>query len=522
MTVLTALCVIALFFIVPFLIGNIYYAVFHKKTMGVASIYLSGMAFMYAGLLGIQLFIIKFKFNFLTASRIYSWVCLGLIVLGGLSFVLNLLKKRISFEIAWSKNAWWIYGLIVLQGVLNIVLKNPYFENNALLEMTKVTMETGTIYEYNAFTKTVAVAGFPLSNKLMYLPVFYAYICGVFKVNPSILLNFIVPVVTFLSFYIVMCLWIRLLAKEYHVAWQKLLFALACIVQVGDGWMHSTSFHVLHEGYTGEAIFFGIIAVYLLYDLKNGRYLTALACMAAYPGLVKYDAVLDYVKNPNEFWMGENTYGAYLALFFAGVLFLLFNQKKMNWSLLNVNLTICTCAILVWERAMMQAKNKKEKIAVGVVLIFLLLLCGNMTIVSGATQWRSNRYGVPQKEYAVLNEVAKNAKDDVLQVMAYDSVNKWIRRTDFPIEPVVGYDAGMNNAKWYSYETYNEPEKELWELIHYESDQMESGLMVLKEEIPMDYIVTRCITEWIPIEGNPDIVCVIRTPEYLVYSVDKK
>ena len=41
------------------------------------------------------------------------------------------------------------------QGILYIGLKNPYFENNALLETTRVTLETGTIYKYNALPVSI-------------------------------------------------------------------------------------------------------------------------------------------------------------------------------------------------------------------------------------------------------------------------------------------------------------------------------------------------------------------------------
>lgn len=523
MTVLVSACLIALFFIIPYLAGNVYSLLFRKKTMGIISTYVSGMAIIYASLFVLQLAIIKLRFNFTDVTKIYPILFGVFIVLGSLCFVWKLCKeKSVLWDVVWSKKTIWIYAIIVLQGILYIFLKNPYFENNALLETTKVTMETGTIYEYNAFTGGEAVAGFPLSNKLMFLPMLYAYICSTFSISPVVLFNFIVPVVTFVSFYLVMNLWVQKLGEKHKVDGTMLLLFLVWIVQVGDSWSHSTAFRILHTGYMGEAIFFGVLFTYALYAIRNKCYFISVVCLLTFPGLIKYDAVFDFIKGFGGYWREGITYGGMLVIYIIALVYYINTHKKTSLHLLNLNLTIALSFAEIWMKVMRKESVKRRKAVGGFLLLGLLLMCGNMTFISGATQWRSNLYGAPKAEYELLKSIAADNEEADLKLMAHDELLCWVRRLDFEMVPVVGYDLGGNGIEWYSYETYDERHVELWESVHYVSADMEAELMKLKEDIPMDYIVVKRITELVPIYDNPELKCVYKTPSYLVYSVDKK
>ena len=523
MTILASVAVSILFFIIPFFVGNIYSLILGKKKIGIAGLYFSGMAIVYAGLFVIQLAVIKFKFNFSLVTKVYHIYFLTLIVLGVIAFLWKLLKeKTIKWDIAWEKRSWWIYGLILLQGILYIVLKNPYYENNALLETTNITMATETIYQYNAYSHLPAVAGFPLANKLMFLPVLYAYLSNVFGISPALLFNFIVPAVTFLGFYSVMILWVQRLAKEHNMKWQRLLTVLLVVIQVGDSWMHFTSFRVLHEGYSGEAIFFGILFVYGLYELKNKSYLICMACIAAFPGLVKYSAVTDFLKGFGGYWKDAATYGGMLLLYILAVAVYVVKHKKVGIHLFNLNLTICLLACEIWTSVMERANTRWRKGADGAMLFICLLLCGNITIISDATAWRTNPYGIGENEYEVLEMLSKESNDEAIRVIACEDVNRYICRGDFPIVPVVGYDINGGNTVWYSYETYDENHRELFECIEYPSEKTESEILRLKDEILIDYVVLKRVTEKLPIDNTDELKCVLETPSYLVYAVDKK
>lgn len=523
MTALTSIGLIALFFVIPYLVGNAYAAIFRKKTMGIARMYLSGMAIVYVGLFALQLLSVKLKFNFYEATQVYHIYFIALCVVGIVMFGIHSIKnKHMKCDIEWSKKAWWLYALIVLQGILCIVCKNPYFENNGLLETTQITMQTGTIYEYNAFSGEVADAGFPLSNKLMFLPVFYAYISTVFKINPIILFNFIVPAVTFISFYLVMILWVQKLEKEYGMKWQLLLTVLLWLVQIGDGWSNSTAFRVLHTGYMGEAVFFGVLFAYGLYEIKNKCYLTSLICLATFPGLIKYDTPFDFVKGFGGYWKEAAYYSKMTVLYIVSVIHYIAKNKKPSTHLLSLNLTICNEVAEIYAKLIKKETVKWHKVASGLVVAVLLLLCGNVSVISGATQWRSNVYGATKNEYEILVELSELAQDEPIRVLAYDEVNKWIRRLNFEIEPVVGYDMAGAGTWWYSYDEYDELHTEMWESIHKVTNDLEIELMAYKEEILMDYVVIERITEIPPIRENENLQCVLQTPSYFVYSVDKK
>lgn len=523
MTILISIGIIALFFCIPFLMGNVYAVVFRKNTIGIVRTYLSGLAIVYALLLVLQMAFVKLRFDFNDAAKVYNILFAGIGVLGLVCLLIRIFKKQgLKTDIVWSKKAWWIYALIVMQGILYIVLKNPYFENNSLWEITKITMQTGTIYEYNAFTGLQTVAGFPLSNKLMFLPVLYAYICTVFGINVAVMINYIAPVVTFITFYLVMILWIQKLGEEEKLEWTRLLIALVCIVQVGDAWSHSTSFRVLHTGYMGEAIFFGILLAYGLYEIKNRWYLIPCACVIAFPGLVKYDAVIVFAKALGEYWkeMGYNS--GMTVLFIVSAVIYIARNKKISPHLLNLNLTICVEFYRIWERVVSSENTELRKASNGIVLGALLLLCGNMTIISGAIEWRSNIYGATKTEYELLQNISEDiAKGKDVTVLAHDNINKWICKLDFPIETVVGYDYANNETGWYSYEEYDEELIQAWESIHV-LDGLLMEIDEVTDNLDIDYIILERITEILPIRDNPDYTCVIQGEDYLVYSVDKK
>ncbi len=522
MTVVSIVGLIVLYFAVPYLAGNAYGLFFRKKDMGIVATYLSGIAIVYAGLTALQLVVVKLKFNFDNLVMVYHLFFGMCILLGIVGFFVRMSKdKAVRWDITVSKKSLWIFGVILLQGILYIVLKNPYFEDNALLETARVTLETGAIYQYNAFTGNEAVAGFPLSNKLMFLPMLYAYISKLTGLDMALIFNFVLPVVTFISFYLVMVLWLQQVSEEYKMKWETALFMFVWIVQVGDGWNHATVFRVLHSGYTGEAVFFGVLAAYALYAIKNKSYFIALLGFATFPGLIKYDAVIDLVKS---FGMYREESAFYTGMMLVYILLLIYwigKDKKITTKLLNLNLIIALSAAAVWNRVVCQEKNLRKKMINGVVIFLVLLMCGNVKLISDETEWRSNAYGAGKKEYELLKMLEDDSKAEVLKLAACDEVAKWIKRLDFEIEPVIGYDLGGQEIWWYSYEKYDEAHNELWQNLNIASVDSEQELMRLTEEIEVDYIVVRRITDLIPIQNNKKLQCVYDGPSYLVYFVDK-
>lgn len=522
MTVLLIIGLILLFFSVPYLAGNMYVVFLRKKDMGIVATYLSGMVIVYALLTVLQIVIIKFKFDFYKVTGMYNLMFIGLVFMGLIGLFIRLFKdKAMRWDIHLSKKTLWVLVPVILQGILYIVLKNPYFENNALLETARVTLETGTIYEYNAFTVTKSVAGFPLSNKLMFLPMLYAYLSGITGVDLALLFNFVMPTVTFVSFYLVMLLWMQKLAEEGQKKWEVLLLLLVWIIQIGDGYSNSTAFRVLHSGYTGEAIFFGVLAIYALYAIKNRSYLIAAGCVVTFPGLIKYDALFDFVKGFDEYWKEAALCGGMALVYVLSVIYYIVRKRKMAVELLNPNLMIVFSVEEVWEKVVSGENKKTRKILNGGIVLLVLLMCGNIFFVSNTTSWRSNLYGVDKTEYELLRTLDEN-HEKMIKVAACDEVGRWIKRMGLKMEPVVGYDLGGKGVWWYSYEKYDEKHKHLWNHINYAMVDMEQELMLLKDEIDMDYVVVKRITEHIPIRNNEEIKCVYDTPSYLVYSVDKK
>lgn len=522
MTALTISGLILLFMIVPYLTGNVYGFIFRKKEMGIVSTYLAGMAIIYALLTVLQFIIIKTKLNFCEVTKIYNIVFIVCMVLGVVSLVMRLAKqKAIHWDIQLGKKSLWIFAMILLQGILYIGLKTPYFEDNALLETARVTLDTGSVYEYNAFTGMKVKAGFPLSNKLMFLPMFYAYVSAFSGVDLAIMFNFVMPIVTFLSFYLVMILWVQKLSKENGKKWELWLFLIVWIVQVSDGFSHSTAFRVLHSGYTGEAIFFGVLFAYALYAIKNKGYLIALISVATFPGLIKYDLLVEFAKGFDEYWTMAALGGGMLLLYILSAVYSVIKNRRIRVEILNLNLIITNAVMAIWENIVTGENKTSKKVLRGGLILLVLLLCGNIMIISDATAWRSNAYGITKAEYEILQMLDE---DDVVgkRVVACDELLKWMKRMGMKVEPVIGYDLGSRNLDWYSYENYDENHTKLWQSVNHATANMEYELEGLAEEIDMDYVVVKRLTELIPITKSERIKCVYDNPDYIVYFVDKK
>ena len=152
----------------------------------------------------------------------------------------------------------------------------------------------------------------------------------------------------------------------------------------------------------------------------------------------------------------------------------------------------------------------------------MLILCGNITIISNETEWRSNVYGATKAEYELLEEVSVEvAHGKRIVVLAHDNINKWISRLDFPVDTIVGYDYAHNSTDWYSYEEYDDKHIQAWEIVHI-PDRLPIEIDDVIDNFDVDYIVLERITDILPIRDNPNYECVIEGREYLVYSVDKK
>ncbi len=509
---------------VCFLAGMTYNVFVVKKKRGIASTCLSGLVFLLFYLFIIQILCIKLDWSFQTLTRRYTAFFIAFILFGFAAIIVGFARKnKIRLDIIWSKKAFLLYGLILLQGILYIGLKNPYFENNGLLETSRIILDTNTIYDYSAFSQKEAVAGFPLSNKLMIIPQLYAYLANLFAIDVYAIYNYVAPILTFVGYYTAMFLCVQKIGKSHNIKWQRLMLSVILLTQLGDYWMHTTSFRVLHSGYMGEAVLFGVIVPYLIYEIKNKCYFIVAFSVFSVPILIKYDAVFDFIKGFLGYF-GQATYhGGMLILYVIAVVYLIVKFRKIKIYLLNVNLTIATMICMLWEYVLGLKQSKMFKMASGVLIVALLVLAGNVTILSDATQWRSNKYGVDKEEYEVLIEISKTAtEDETLNVMAYSALNKWIARMDLPIVPIVGHDMDTTEVSWYSYEQYDENYTRLWENVNYVTNDLEAELLSILEEIPMDYVVLKNETDILPIRDNERIKYYFQTPSYTVYLVDKK
>lgn len=524
MTILKVIGIIILFFILPFLTGNLYSLIFRKKKIGAIEDYFRGMICIYAGLFALQLFIIKLQFDFEKVTKLYH-LYFALMGIGGLiAFIIRFFgekrEKVCSFK---KKSSLILFGLILIQGILYIVVKNPYFENNALWETTRTILESGTLYECDAFTGEWTALGFPLSNKLMFLPVLYAYLSKIFGIKIHLIFNFVLPFVTFLSYYMVMHLWSKHLVKDYQIPYGRSMLCIIFLTQIGDFWTETTAFRVLHSGYMGEAIFFGGIFLYALYEIKNKCYSIVAISLLTIPGLMKYDLFFDFLKEIPKYFRQYVYGGGMLAVYIVAGIYLIGRQKKIKSELLNLNLTIAILLCAVWEKAFQSTWHRWKKWCSVVVVAAVLLLSGNLTFISLETEFRSNVFGMEKEEYELLCTLEENADDKTqLWVQGHTQFSKWIRRAGNRTKTKMARNIEAESSLRYSFEPFDEREEILWYALNHPTDFMEENLMEAAKGVPMDYLVIEKITDILPIQENEKFQYVFATSSYLVYQVDKR
>lgn len=524
MTIIKTLGVILVFFFLPFFVGNIYNFVLKNRKSVAIETYFRGMICLYAGLLFIQLFVAKFGWNFSKTVLIYHIYFLFAGVLGGLLFIRNLLREqRKCKKVFAEKKVWILYLLILIQGILYIGLKNPYFENNALWETARTVLETQTIYECDAFTGQTVAAGFPISNQLMFLPVLYAYISQTFNIELHVIFNFIMPVVTFLGYYSVMHLWCQKLSESDRFSYSRILGCILLLTQVGDFWTETTAFRVLHSGYMGEAIFFGGIFLYAIYELKNRRYIIPVVSVITIPGLIKYDLFFDFIKEFPKYHRQYVYAGGMLAIYMISCIYLVWKYRKMKMELLNYNLIIGIALCEMWDMICRKKKEKYQKISGAILLFCVILLSGNMTFLSYQTEFRSNVYGADKEEYELLCTLEELTDDEeVLWVQGHTEFSKWIRRVGKKTKTSIAANIEADSTLRYSFEKMDESTAVLWDALNHPANSMESDLLECVEKVPMDYIVMKRITDSLPIQDNLYFRYAFATSSYLVYQVDKR
>lgn len=448
---------------VPYMIGNICAIKKTVKKTSVVEKYLNGMVFILSILLVLQAVFIKFKFDFGKIEKTYTTVISVLIILGILGLALCIVRKKgLKFPLKGfvkNKGSFAALILIIVQVIINVGLYNTYYENNATIETARTILQTGTIYQYGSFTGRIATYAFPLSNKLMILPVLYAWLSDLFHVDVAVVMGICVPIMTISLMYAVVVLWVKKIYPDDMQKQNRFMLLYIMLVWFGDYIQYATPFRVLHMGYSGEAILFGILLPYAFYRLKEKKYSIPMLTLFTIPALIKFDAIVVFLKDIVSYFYRVNTGGGYLLLWILAIVYL--------WARGKHKISLQTPCILItiaegMTETVEQCKNnmKKYKAAPMVIVSLVVFLAGTMRILPHEISKRDNVYSIDSEEMDVLtfleDDYVQEGKAGVPIVLAADQLNKWIRRMDVSAQPLLGYAIDGYDINWYSYEGYSD------------------------------------------------------------------
>jgi len=270
---------------------------------------------------------------------------------------------------------------------VSFVVLSQSFVNDDIIEIVYTSVSTDTYYEYSSLTGDRMVNGLPIFNKVYVMPMFFTVICKVFGTNPYILGAVFMPLIV----YILNLLLVHQIAKEtgtdniilfmnLYIVW------LICGTYLPDFGIPVTwGYAVLRNGYSGYAVFYGVLVPLAVLLLIKKKYLKALCACTPAVSLVRIDRVF------YAFADGFNTYGIinqagklaavyFVSILAAWTLFKTTNKKTpflllLTPGLFSVYVITALCACI---------KDKKEKIIAITGVVFVLLTCVNFSPYKGA------------------------------------------------------------------------------------------------------------------------------------------
>ena len=290
-----------------------------------------------------------------------------------------------------------VFAILLWAFVLFATEPSSVCDNTEAVVLT--TLRDGELYVHSAFTGEVMEAGQPIFNKVQIMPMFYAVLCNLTHLPYRVFAGIVFSIVYFGNLYLISCIIAechgipRLKTRddmkavipnpqgeESHPGSHQLLlltylFTLLCGTYLPTfGIPVTVGYSVLRMGYSGIAVFYGLVIPYAILSFSKRKFISGLIVLAATPGLVRVDRVFylarDFFNSVNKVnSVGKLAYLYIIAVVVLLVLFLMDRKKDRPAVFFIPSLTIAYTVAKIGEKL----SGKKERIALAVGAAVVLL-----------------------------------------------------------------------------------------------------------------------------------------------------
>lgn len=445
----------------PFLIGYFVVKIFREKNVDFVITFSTGFLSLFALLFLTTLVSLKFDLSlhntgilFVAISVIISF--LGFVILTG-----NLVKKRfpvVTFNCHQSvRNIIIVVLGFVLISLISFVYFSPSYINDATLENAYTMLSTDSVYKFSAFTGFEMQAGLPIFNKIYVMPLFYAVLASVFRINIQLMAEYVIPMaVLLLNIILINKIMIKLNANN--------VISYFCILIAGTylpstGTPYTLGYAVLREGYSGYAVCYGILVPLIILFLLTGKRVLPIVVGFTIFGLVRLDRLFYELKALSDTVRSINTAGKLSILFAISILVLIYIKKLETKKILPVFLLpslLITYAVSV----ILEELPSNKKVLCMVASVLIIFSTCNFVPYKDA-DIRSLKATATDEIYDVVSSLNKN--DDVV-MLSTDSIMTGIRRHSGNIKMLYsvanvnsymnGWDYEAASPYMYDYYTY--------------------------------------------------------------------
>lgn len=224
----------------------------------------------------------------------------------------------------------WLIPAVCL-GVFSIVFLKPDFSNDITVETVRTTLYSNRLYEYSSLLGTKMEAGLPIFNKIEIMPMLYACLGRMFRVDPLYIIRFIAPVVSYVSNLFVTWEIATILVKDKH---KNLYMIFHLLILIAGTYLPANAIPVtmgqplLRQGYSGYAFCYGVLVPAMVLALLQKRYFLSVLFLVPFLGLVKLDRLFFSFKEFFTSYNVVNSAGKLLTLYFVGVIWWLIRRKN--------------------------------------------------------------------------------------------------------------------------------------------------------------------------------------------------
>lgn len=266
----------AIFFLVaittllPLYLGMLYNKLFDKRENSGFITYLAGVFLLFGVFELVCVIGIKLDFTLEKLTVIYAGVISVMLLLSLFVCAKEMSKLLASLHpmITIKKDSF-VFAILAVLLCTGILVYNSYGYYDTVLETTRTTLASDSLYMVNPLTGAVMENGMYPINQLYTLPLFYAVLSNISGVDAGMVVDTFVPVWILLVHLLI----VDKIGKKAGLN-KHFICYYAGLILFSENLVGSEGFSLLHQGYHGNTIILAVLipgAVMLLYHVWKER-----------------------------------------------------------------------------------------------------------------------------------------------------------------------------------------------------------------------------------------------------------